>query len=108
MEIDLRRKDFYYTPKPGSGTKKTFPLHVRDIFNNFFQRIHKVKVDKSYSKSGRVAVIYSKKRLVFLKFENQLEMDGFLRLMNAIIHNFDDKPLYVPGMFFWLIVFRGR
>lgn len=29
MVINLKEKDFYYTPKPGGKTKKTFPLNVK-------------------------------------------------------------------------------
>lgn len=36
MVLNLKDKDLYYTPKPGSGTKKALPLHVKTFLIKFF------------------------------------------------------------------------
>jgi hypothetical protein len=56
-----------------------------------------VRVDKNYSKSGRVAAIYAKKRIMFCKFENYPDFITFLNMMKHIIHEEDNLPLYIEG-----------
>jgi hypothetical protein len=54
-----------------------------------------VKQDLSFSKKGKVVVLYALARLVFIQFENNRDMNQFLKMISSIIHTRDNMPLYI-------------
>jgi hypothetical protein len=58
-----------------------------------------VKRDLLYSKKGRAVALFSPARVMHLKFNEDEEIEDFFRMMNAIIHTHDNRPLYENGKF---------
>jgi hypothetical protein len=53
-----------------------------------------VKRDLHYSKKGRAVALFSPARIMHLKFIEDDEIEDFFKMMAAIIHTHDHRPLY--------------
>lgn len=49
-----------------------------------------------YSKKGKVVVLYSLKRMIFLQFFEEEKLEFFLEMMGNLIHSRDNLPLFIP------------
>jgi hypothetical protein len=75
----------YYSKKPTSVQKSALPI----------ERILRIKQDLGYSKKGKVVVLYAVKRLFYMQFETNKDMNTFLKIFSHIYHARDDLPLYI-------------
>ena len=74
-----------YGKKPTSKDRSMLPI----------QNILRIKQDLGFSKKGKVVVLYAVKRLFWMQFESNKDMNTFLKIFSHIYHARDDLPLYI-------------
>jgi hypothetical protein len=83
--LDLDTLSMSYGKKPNSTDRSLLPI----------QNILRVKQDLGFSKKGKVVVLYAIKRLFWMQFESNTDMNTFLKIFSQIYHARDELPLYI-------------